>query len=438
MKQYELHYGHVIDALNRLAAGSVRTVVTSIPFYGLRDYQTAPQVWDGDPACPHDWRGHGVKHYAPRRDHDGRDFGPTRNQEPTRAATGKPIPLGATCDRCGAWLGELGQEPSLSLYTAHVVQVFAAVKRVLAPDGTLWLNVGDSYSNAGQSGNDRRAGQANGGKAHYTPTEGRGEKQLLGVPWRVAFALQDAGWILRNDIIWAKPAPMPESVTDRCTKAHEYLFLFSQQPDYYCDMAAIAEATTNSHGSGNGYARGARLSYQNGDGTPRGSDAPWQPAATRNRRDVWTIPYDPCDWEYCLACSTFYEGTARRRIWYTTDPATGAKVQHCPACEATDAWVDHYAMWPPALPALCIRAGSRPGDTVLDPFVGSGTTVRVAVEWGRVGVGIDLNPAFIQLADTMTARQPVQLPALVGPSVPRPEQAALVFTAPPPGGRGEG
>jgi len=437
--RYQLHCGHVIDELNGLLAGSVQTVVTSIPFFSLRDYQTTPQIWDGDPDCDHQWGP-----LLPCK-HPGQ-VEQTKWQSARAAGVGQTAAAGQYCQACEGWLGELGQEPTLAAYVAHVVQVFAAVKRVLAPDGTLWLNVGDSYSNDGKwggaSGGKNGAAAAGGYDRVRKSREAElGPKQLLGVPWRVAFALQDVGWILRNDIIWHKPAPMPESVTDRCTKAHEYLFLFSQAPDYYCDMAAIAEATVSSHGSGNGYARGARLSYQNSDGSPRGSDQPWAPQSTRNRRDVWTIPYDPCDWEYCLNCSTFYEGTARRRIWSTLAEDGKTKVYHCPACGATDAWVDHYAMWPPALPELCIRAGSRPGDVVLDPFVGSGTTVRVAVEWQRVGWGIDLNPAFVQLADTMTARQPVRLPALTTAAAPRPAQTplfALAGDAPPGAGVGGG
>jgi site-specific DNA-methyltransferase (adenine-specific) len=254
-------HGNARTVPELLPDGCVSMIACSPPFYGLRSYNTPPQVWlDG-------------------------------------------------------WVGELGQEPTVAAYVAHLVSVFAAWWRVLHPTGVLFVNLGDSYSNAGQAGGDRRAQQDNGGKARYTACEGLGKKQLLGVPWRFAFAMQDAGWILRADVVWAKGNPMPESVTDRFTRSHEYVFMFARQERYYFDHVAVQEPSVSGHGSGNGFKRTARQSFLDADGDARGSDAPWELAPTRNKRDVWHV---------------------------NTVPFAGA----------------HYATWPPALVLPMVRAGS--------------------------------------------------------------------------------
>ena len=231
--------------------------------------------------------------------------------------------------------GQIGLEQTPDEYVAKMVDVFRAVRDVLADDGTLWLNIGDSY--------------------------GAG-KQLLGVPWRLAFALQADGWILRQDIIWHKPNPMPESVRDRCTKAHEYIFLLSKSPKYYFDAEAIKEQAV-------GGQTGKAASFKR-DGSKREQAIPGQAYGThrperedvayngelRNRRSVWSVP---------------------------TRPYKGA----------------HFATFPPALIEPCILAGSRPGDIVLDPFMGSGTTAEVAILHGRRYLGCELNEEYRSLQD---------------------------------------
>jgi DNA modification methylase len=238
--------------------------------------------------------------------------------------------------------GQLGLESTPEAYVANLVAVFREVRRVLRPDGTLWLNLGDSYAN----------------------------KQLQGIPWRVAFALQADGWWLRSDIIWAKPNPMPESVTDRPTRSHEYLFLLTKSARYYYDAQAIAEPAVygpERAGSRAGYAVGVK--GHNTDGRPnfrssRGDR--W--TETRNKRDVWAIQ---------------------------TRPFNGA----------------HFATMPVDLVEPCIKAGSRPGDVVLDPFSGAGTVGVVATRFGRHAIGVDLNPAYNEMARERLAK--VQ-PALEG------------------------
>jgi DNA modification methylase len=181
-------------------------------------------------------------------------------------------------------------------------------------------------------------------------------KDLYGIPWRVAFALQAEGWYLRQDIIWHKPNPMPESIKDRCTKAHEYIFMLSKSERYHFDYEAIKEPAVSNHPSGNGFKRAERVSYQNADGSPRGNDKQWvDVGGTRNRRSVWSVPVRPFK----------------------------------------DA---HFATFPPDLIEPCVLAGCPEGGTVLDPFFGAGTTGLVAQRLGRRCIGIELNPEYIQIA----------------------------------------
>jgi DNA modification methylase len=339
--------GDCLETLKGLPAGIAQTCVTSPPYWGLRDY--------------------GVD-------------------------------------------GQLGMEATPREYTDNLVRVFREVWRVLADDGTLWLNLGDSYAGSGGAGSWSLRGAAKQGYAgprhnnanrktprknkvagtgrrydaegrnHLPAPEGLKPKDLVGIPWRVAFALQEDGWYLRSDIIWHKPNPMPESVTDRPTKSHEYIFLLAKQQRYYYDAEAIFEpvtGTTHLRVSQNVAAQIGSFRANGGAKTngpmkavirtpkqqPAGSqiknndsfnNALALPVAMRNKRSVWTV---------------------------TTKPYSGA----------------HFATYPPALIEPCILAGSKPGDTVLDPFGGSGTTGAVAVKHHRNAILCELNPAYIEL-----------------------------------------
>lgn len=252
---------------------------------------------------------------------------------------------------------EIGLEATPDAYVAELVAVFREARRVLRDDGTLWLNLGDSYAGCGgHSPNAPSSTTSKSGKYGKALKEGGIKpsgviktKDLIGIPWRVAFALQTDGWYLRQDIIWAKPNPMPESVTDRCTKAHEYLFLLSKRERYWFDAKAIAEA-----GVGRETYFGSDR-YSAGSGRNDSGSYNAEECAKRNRRSVWTVATQP-----------FGEA--------------------------------HFATFPPALIEPCILAGCPEGGTVLDPFGGAGTTGLVADRLGRNAVLIELNPAYSAMA----------------------------------------
>jgi len=269
--------------------------------------------------------------------------------------------------------GQLGLESSLWDYIDNMVEVFDLVHKLLADDGTLWLNMGDSYASAGGPGwqgkngqrADRRFTASRGTvelrNATRRPPTGLKPKDLMGQPWRVALALQDAGWYLRQDIIWHKPNPMPESVKDRCTKAHEYIFLLSKSPKYFFDHEAIAEQSEYPRGPGNVTGQELPGERDGENANIRGSLHKIGARETRNKRSVWTV---------------------------ATVPYSGA----------------HFATFPPALIEPCILAGSRPGETVLDPFFGSGTTGQVCNRLGRDWIGIELNREYEPLQKERTGQ----------------------------------
>jgi len=271
--------GDCLLLMRQLDAGSVQTCVTSPPYFGLRDYG-----------------------------HDG----------------------------------QIGLEQTPVEFVSALVSVFDEVWRVLANDGTLWCNIGDSYAVKDRGGIKR--------------------KDLLGIPWRVAFALQDAGWYLRSDIIWHKPNPMPESVTDRPTKSHEYLFLLSKQPRYYYDHEAIKEGTASKPTKSKPRFGGSKYGDSNDPKHATKSGNVYTSTGKRNKRSVWTI------------------SPARFK---------GA----------------HFAVSPVGLVEPCILAGSRQGDTVLDPFAGSGTTGVAAVRNGRSFIGCELNLEYAAIARTRIAEE---------------------------------
>ena len=294
--------GDALKVQQTLDSGSVQTCITSPPYFGLRDYH---------------------------------------------------------CE------GQLGLEKTPGEYVEKLVVILREVKRVLRNDGTLWLNLGDTYTNTSTpGGGDPTIGVRNTGNSKYTSTmvSGLPAKSLIGIPWHVAFALQADGWILRQDIIWHKPNPMPESVTDRCTKAHEYIFLLSKNKKYYCDMEAIKEEAT-------GY-DGRKDTLMKGSAKYKTSVIPGQSAHTMasNGHERWE----------------FKDGVPvrnKRSVWtVSTKPYKGA----------------HFATFPPDLVKPCILAGCPKGGIVMDIFSGRATTGMVALREGRDYLGIELNPLDVE------------------------------------------
>lgn len=294
-EQVTLLLGDALETLRTLPDGSVDCIVTSPPYYGLRDYGTP---------------------------------------------------------------GQYGLEETPAAYVETLRKVFAEARRVLRHDGTLWLNLGDSYySGRGNPGPNSTDSKQSARRGWVRPVDRPGQswgtqKSLLGIPWRTAFALQDGGWILRNEIVWHKPNAMPESVRDRLSSRHEHLFMFAKSQRYHFDLDAIREPhATPERASGAGAFRARNIHHQRtATGTYMGPDA-----RGRNPGDVWTV---------------------------ATRPYPAA----------------HFATFPIELPLRCIKAGCKPGGVVLDPFSGSGTTGAATRQLGRRYIGVDLNPAYHDLA----------------------------------------
>lgn len=262
--------------------------------------------------------------------------------------------------------GQIGLEKSPKEYIDNLVSVFREIRRVLKDDGTLWVNLGDSYNGSG---------------GNHKPSRKIKPKDLIGIPWMFAFAMRDDGWYLRQDIIWSKQNPLPESVTDRCTKSHEYIFLFSKSEKYYFDYEAIQEKAVGGDRPrvfGSTKQVGTLRNDINRVFTPKTKNCQYdgqtpnsmhlrremglkdETYMVRNKRDVWTVNVEP------------YKGA-------------------------------HFATYPQRLISPCIQAGSRAGGVVLDPFMGSGTTAVVARKFSRKYIGVELNPEYIKLAETRIA-----------------------------------
>jgi len=307
----KIYIGDAVEGMKQLENESVQTVVTSPPYWGLRDYGQEAQL--GLESTPHE-------------------------------------------------------------FIENLCKVFDEVWRVLADDGTLWVNLGDSYASFRDSksvpdslreGDGTAVGQASNGNPEMLRQSGLKHKDLVGIPWRFAFAMQDRGWYLRQDIIWAKPNPMPESVKDRCTKSHEYVFLLTKKPRYYFDHEVIRERGVMTRGDSAGSSQRNTIKTHGVGGGNSGINVAKEKLAkeieekgfsTRNKRSVWTV---------------------------ATKSFKGA----------------HFATYPTELIEPCILAGSKEGDTVLDPFSGSGTTGQVAMQHNRNYIGLELNPDYAKISE---------------------------------------
>lgn len=404
----QLYLGDVCDVLRQLPAGIAQTCVTSPPYWGLRDYGTG-QWTGGDSAC----------------DHLGPPFR-TKAKINENCGTGADVknaagrePMGDSCSKCGARRvdQQLGLEATPELYVERMVAVFREVWRVLRDDGTLWLNLGDSYATGtsadrnptSTSGDHVPASWSNRSQPIRRHPEGLKPKDLVGIPWRVAFALQADGWVLRSDVVWAKPNPMPESVTDRPTKAHEMVFLFAKgkwvgpggrwtsQP-YFYDADAVREPHTEG-----GIARAEHANHQTENRPDRltrsGFDMPtrYLNPAGRNLRSVWEVATEP----FPEAHFATYPQALVRRCIPRSQAETSDQADHVSALRRRTS-----GQW------SCPACGCREVEPqlALDPFIGSGTTALVARRLGRHAIGIELSADYLEIA----ARRTRQLSLLGG------------------------
>ena len=366
MNSFNILLGDSKVMLKQIADSSVDCCITSPPYYGLRDYGTGKWV-GGDPNCPH---------RRLSKCSDKTIIG--HAQEELKGNVGDAI-YKTVCPLCGAIRedNQIGLEETPQEYIQQLMEVFNEVHRVLKPTGTFWLNIGDSYNGSGR-------GRGADGEVHFSALSAKQgtnkgsaqgvitkkvidsckPKDLIGIPWMLAFALRDSGWYLRQDIIWHKPNPMPEPVKDRCVKSHEYIFLLSKEPRYFFDYEAIQENAVTDEDRPHGIVREREYEYDSKRNNhpeaylaskPKANGSGLIPDEMRNKRDVWSV---------------------------TPDSFKGA----------------HFATFPPKLIEPMVLAGCPQGGTVLDPFTGSGTTGVVALLNGRNFIGCELNEEYHAMA----------------------------------------
>lgn len=499
-RSYALLKGHVIDALQPVPSKSVQTVVTSPPYWAIRDYsrcdcalqptsQGAPQpgyasgfrserytsadleggaeaktepdpacpkchgtgrdssmdiIWDGRWDCEHEWGDEAPREKAQPRVRDDLPNPPSGwgERDVTVGAGG-----GRFCHHCGAWFGQFGLEPTLDLWLRHIVATFREVRRVLRDDGTVWMNLGDTYAQAGvrfskEEGEAAlRRAKERGYQNQPSGWTGRGDrgagtighglkvKDLVGQPWQAALALQADGWWLRSDIIWSKPNPMPESASDRPTRAHEYLFLLTKSSTYFYDADAIREPNRTAPIV---RARGENeASLDTGRKWHPSAQEEWNPAG-KNRRSVWEIPtqafadahfatFPEALVEPAILAGTPEKGSCKacgapiRRISEDVGEATTARVKDV---SSMDEGTRHlrFGRTSERLTTgwrrTCRHSSSSTVPAiVLDPFNGSGTTGVVALRLGRRYIGVDVKPEYLEMAESRLRRFPIRLDA---------------------------
>lgn len=450
--------GDCRQTLRTLPPQHFHCVVTSPPYWGLRDYQNDPIIFGGDPRCDHQWTPCGVRGAKPDRSNQGHDANGSgvfsevlaRGSQGFKAACGSQLLFGDSCP-CGAWRGQLGLETTIAMYCQHMVEIFREVWRVLRDDGVLWVNLGDTYNAASncprQTTKTAKHGYwQNPMVDHRNNVAGLKPKDLVGIPWRVAFALQDAGWYLRQDIIWHKPNPMPESINDRCTKAHEYIFLLAKSEDYFFDHWAIQEpvsGTAHSRGSGVNAKIKVPSGWDTGDGSHNNLNGRYKVKqnesyssaisgplrAMRNRRSVWTITTQAFRGahfatfpeklvEPCIKAGTSEHGCCPRcgapwgrivemqdtgvkagdegeeiPMTYKAPVTTGWK----PGCRCSSAAELRTSTNPDRLFDTVLTPPDPVPCRVLDPFGGSGRTAKVALRLGRASTMCELNPQYVDL-----------------------------------------
>lgn len=415
--------GDVRARLRELRDGSVHCCITSPPYYGLRTYGTEPQVWGGSSACKHTWGLESIRVKGGINRSKSGLTGPMDAEAKVERGNAQKIKTGSFCQNCGAWRGELGGEPSPFLYVEHMVDVFREVRRVLRDDGTLWLNLGDCFAGNGgaRTDNEGQIGEGEEGYGKWLKDYGHLKpKDLVGIPWRVAFALQEDGWWLRSDIIWSKKNGMPESVRDRPTRSHEYVFLITKAERYFFDIDAVKESAIRK-ASGN---KERLLDVPTRRNDHRGSSIPWEDNGHgRHPRSVWSIattPYKDAHFatfpeglvERCVKAGTSQKGCCKLcgKPWIQRVERTDVERQDFRGSrfdigktftrdrgERTQTGPRYESISRGFFPACSCDGGNVPC-TVLDPFVGSGTTLLVAARLGCQGIGIELKSEYVGMA----------------------------------------
>lgn len=484
-------HGDCLTVLRTMPEASVHCCVTSPPYWSLRDYGVPPTIWGGRHGCAHEWvsagsrEGYGSKKKwqhsmtnQPAENGRGEDHASKRAR--SREDGGwTQIEQGKFCRHCDAWLGCLGLEPTPDLYVAHIVEVFEEVRRVLRHDGTLWLNLGDCYAAGGRGGDVGERSGLQGSKQHQEESKAAAArmpqrtsfrrdrrptgdvrhkqapdlkpKDLVGIPWMVAFALRARGWYLRMDCIWAKTNPMPESIRDRPTKSHEYVFLLAKSESYFYDADAVREGVTGTaHGRGAGVhpksaERGRIKANRSFSAAVRGL------VGSRNKRSVWTLStapfpgahfatFPPRLVEPCVLAGTSAHGCCSMcGAPFTRIVELGAPLEAQKASAGADSRGEYRgkatktydgtgAQDPSAVKSRILEGmrervttGWKPSCrhalreleacTVLDPFAGSGTTGLVASRHGRRFIGIELNAEYIAIAEARSTPRSLEVPA---------------------------
>jgi len=354
--------------MTELPDESVQCVVTSPPYWGLRRYSGEQDLIWGDNHCEHQW-GRLPDKYARWAKELAIDC-----KQAIEDGTLAVVPQGNICSLCGAWKGAFGLEPNPEMYVQHTVEILREIRRVLRKDGVVFWNIGDSYFSSSATGSNWDTAEYIGGKGKYAKLKSRAEpksssilkpKDLCLIPFRIAIAAQEDGWWVRSVIIWSKPNPMPESVTDRPTESHEYILMLTKSARYYWDADAVREAQ---------------------EGVQNRQD--WlRPRTVVNRAGTkhdGRTDYGKGLMQRWLAHpEKFLQGRNIRSVWeFPTQPYPEA----------------HFAVFPEKLPEICIKASTKPQDLVLDPFMGSGTTLWVAKKLNRRAVGYELSREYCELA----------------------------------------
>ena len=372
MKANIILNGDALDHLKELPEKSINMCMTSPPYWALRDYGIEVEsIWDGEKDCEHEWQ----------ENIQAAKGGYSKDSIVGNNAKIKREPIKSNfCNKCAAWKGQLGLEPTFNLYIKHLCDIFDEIKRVLIDDGTCWVNLGDTYWGGGQGGNDYPGKQVvpSSGYGHKAKGKSYQSKSLVMIPFRFAIEMVNSGWILRNTIIWQKPNAMPSSVKDRFTVDFEYLFFFSKSKKYYFKTQYESLKTSS--------IKRLNQNIENQKGSSRGTDG------LKGKRLVKAVatkisPYTtrPNSPHYRRDYSHDYQsyGKNKRTVWI---------INPKPFKEA------HFAVYPEELCETPIKAGCPEEGIVLDPFFGAGTTGIVALKQNKKFIGIELNKEYIEIA----------------------------------------